>query len=79
MMGFLLYRFAENKIEKPIHYICLLTFENALNISMQKALKHELPVGRAGTRWKRDIVKSCQVLNPKKWNQNFPKWPLTIQ
>jgi len=71
-----LYRYAEKKVEKPIHYICLLTFENALNTVMQKALVKELPVGRASRRWKQELVSSCQVVNLVKWNQHFPKWPV---
>lgn len=71
-----LFRHAEQKVDKPIHYICLLTFDNALNNSMQKALSKELPVGLASKRWKRELVKSCQVVNVAKWNQNFPKWPV---
>lgn len=72
-----LYRHAENKADKPIHYICLLTFDNALNSRMQKALKQELPVGKSSKRWKQEIAKSCQVLNLDRWNANFPKWPVT--
>lgn len=71
-----LFRHAENKVDKPIHYICLLTFDNALNIAMQKTLKRELPVGLASKRWKREIVKSCHVVNLARWNDNFPKWPV---
>ena len=70
-----LYRHAEQKVDKPIHYICLLSFDNALNNAMQKALKKELPMGRASPRWKTTLVESCQVLNIERWNQNFPKWP----
>jgi hypothetical protein len=71
-----LFRHAEQKVDKPIHYICLLTFDNALNITMQKALKKELPVGRTSRRWKQELVKSCQVVNMNMWNKNFPKWPV---
>ncbi|WP_373532865.1 hypothetical protein [Vampirovibrio sp.] len=71
-----LYRYAEQKVEKPVHYVCLITFDNALNSRMQKALKQELPVGRASRRWVKDIVSSCQVVNIEKWNENFPKWPV---
>jgi len=71
-----LYRCAEHKVEKPIHYICLLTFDNALNVAMRKALQQELPVGVASRRWKQEIVKSCQVVNLDKWNEAFPKWPV---
>ena len=70
-----LFRHAEHKADKPIHYICLLTFDNALNTTMQKALKRELPIGIASKRWKQAIVESCHVLNLEKWNRNFPKWP----
>ncbi len=73
-----LFRHAEQKVDKPIHYICLLTFENALNIKMQMELSRELPVGLASRRWKREIAKSCHVVNVAKWNQNFPKWPVTL-
>ena len=69
-----LYRHAEDKVEKPIHYICLLTFENGINVAMQKALSRELPVGMTSPRWKRELVKSCQVVNLAGWNDNFPKW-----
>lgn len=72
-----LYRHAEQKVEKPIHYICLVTFDNALNSRMQKSLKQELPVGKASRRWVQPLAKSCQVVNLDKWNENFPKWPVT--
>ncbi len=72
-----LFRHAEEKVDKPIHYICLLTFDNALNTIMQKALWKELPVGLASRRWKREIVKSCHVVNLARWNENFPKWPVS--
>lgn len=72
-----LFRHAEHKADKPIHYICLLNFDNAQNMTMQKALRQELPVGLASKRWKQEIVTSCQVINVTKWNQNFPKWPVS--
>lgn len=71
-----LYRHAEQKVDKPIHYVCLITFENALNSRMQKALKQELPVGRASSRWVQALATSCSVVNVDKWNENFPKWPV---
>jgi len=72
-----LYRHAEQKVEKPIHYICLVTFDNALTSRMQKSLKKELPVGKASRRWVQALAKSCQVVNLDKWNENFPKWPVS--
>ncbi len=73
-----LFRYAEQKIDKPIHYLCLLTLDNALNIRLQKELRRELPVGKTSNRWQLEIVKSCQVLNIAKWNTTFPKWPVSI-
>lgn len=72
-----LYRHAENKVDKPIHYVCLVTFDNALNSRMQKALRQELPVGKASRRWIQALATSCQVVNLAKWNENFPKWQVT--
>lgn len=72
-----LYRHAEHKVDKPIHYICLVTFDNALNSQLAKQLKIELPVGKAGRRWHQNLADSCQVVNLAKWNENFPKWPVT--
>ena len=72
-----LYRHAEQKVEKPVHYVCLITFDNALNSRMQKSLKQELPVGKASRRWVQALATSCQVVNLDKWNENFPKWPVT--
>lgn len=70
-----LYRHAEQKVEKPIHYVCLITFDNALNSRLQKSLKKELPVGKISRRWVQTLATSCHVINLEKWNENFPKWP----
>lgn len=72
-----LYRYAEQKVDKPVHYVCLITFDNALNSRMQKSLKQELPVGKASRRWVKALATSCHVVNLDKWNENFPKWPVT--
>ncbi len=73
-----LYRHAEGLAEKPIHYLCLINFDNALNLHMAKCLRNELPVGKTTPRWSRELFKSCHVLNTFTWNRNFPKWPVTI-
>jgi hypothetical protein len=70
-----LYREAENKVDKPIHYLCLLNLDNALNNKMAKTLKTELPVGKVSGRWKKKLAESCQVIHLNAWNRNFPKWP----
>ena len=72
-----LYRFAEGKVDKPVHFICVLTFDNALNSRMVSDLRRELPVGKKSRRWTQALAKSCQVVNLDKWNEVFPRWPAT--
>jgi hypothetical protein len=72
-----LYRHAEDKVDKPIHYICLLTFDNALNSKFTRSLKQELPIGRKSRRWNKSLAQSCRVLNIERWNLNFPQWPVS--
>lgn len=71
-----LYRYAEDKTDKPVHYLCLLNFDDALNSIMQKDLCIDLPVKNIPKRWNHSIAKSCQVFNLSSWNRNFPKWPV---
>jgi hypothetical protein len=71
-----LYRWAQNKINKPIRYLCLLTLDNALTSRMNKEIKKQLPVGRPVSRWEQAIAQSSVVVNIDRWNQNFPKWPV---
>ncbi|MDR1045497.1 MAG: hypothetical protein LBP33_10325 [Candidatus Adiutrix sp.] len=70
-----LYRYAEDKVDKPVMYLCLLNFDSALSGHLSKILRYELPVGRAGCpRWKRELATACHVVDLKKWNERFP-WP----
>jgi hypothetical protein len=34
-------------------------------------------VGKASRRWVQTLATSCHVVNLDKWNENFPKWPVT--
>ncbi|HOD39807.1 MAG TPA: hypothetical protein PKW98_12135 [Candidatus Wallbacteria bacterium] len=70
-----LYRYAENKVDRPIHYICLLNFDNALNVELSKSLRRELPLNKPSERWVHILSKSCNVVNLKKWNEVFTNWP----
>jgi hypothetical protein len=64
-----LYRYAEGKVDKPVHYICVLTFDNALNSRMLNELKRELPVGIKTRRWTQALAKRA----PRRlvWNTTF--------
>lgn len=69
-----LYRWAENKVDKPIRYLCLLTLDNALISRMNKEIRKQLPTGQPISRWQRAMAHSSVVLNENRWNENFPKW-----
>lgn len=72
-----LYRHAENRIAKPIIYVCLLAnLENATSMQMKDVLSRELPVGKPTPRWQCELARGCVVLNVKRWKINFPKWPI---
>lgn len=74
-----LYRWAENHLHKPVHYISLVTFEDSEllpNFSDEIAKKIP-PMGKSMPRWKRQLVENCQVFNIELWNQSFPKWPVS--
>lgn len=74
-----LYRWAEERLHKPVHYISLVTFEDSVllpNFSDEIAKKLP-PMGKVMPRWKRRLAENCQVFNIELWNQSFPKWPAT--
>lgn len=74
-----LYRWAEDLLHKPVHYISLVTFEDSgllPNFSDEIAKKLP-PMGKSIPRWKRQLAENCQVFNIELWNQSFPKWPAT--
>jgi len=72
-----LYRWAENKLEKPIIYICLVTLESPLILQLMNELKRQLPEGEARPNWQHSIVKSAVVVNLDLWHRNFSHWPIT--
>ncbi len=77
-MDSFVYRWAEDKINKPIHYISLVTLEPALVLNLSDEIAKKLPpMGMPTPRWQRKFFENCQVFNLETWNENFPKWPAT--
>lgn len=72
-----LYRWAEACLEKPVHYINLVTLEDIeLLPSFSDEITKKLPpMGMSVPRWKRQLFENCQVFNIELWNASFPKWP----
>jgi hypothetical protein len=72
-----IYRWAENKTSKPIHYINLVTLEEELLGSLSDEIIAKLPpMNHEVPRWQRQVVNNVQVFNIDSWNENFPKWPV---
>lgn len=70
-----LYRWAEEKVHKPIYYLGLVTLESELLTNFSDEVSKKIPpLGREVTRWKRKLFENCQVFNLDTWNENFPKW-----
>jgi len=73
-----LYRWAEEKLTKPIHYISLVTLDNAQVIQLSDEIVRKLPpLGKTVPRWKKQLFENCQVFNLETWNENFPQWQVT--
>ncbi len=71
-----IYRWCEDKTDKPIKYLCLLKLENALLSRITKELRICIPVGKASPRWVREICNSCNAINFETWNQRFTAWKI---
>jgi hypothetical protein len=72
-----IYRWAENKTSKPIHYINLVTLEEELLGNLSDEITAKLPpMNHEVPRWQRQLVNNVQVFNIDSWNENFPKWPV---
>jgi len=71
-----LYRWAENKADKPIKYLCLLELENGLISRMANEIRRQLPISNTSTRWVTEISNGSAVVNFNLWNKRFTAWPV---
>jgi len=70
-----LYRWGEDRLNKPVHYLSLITLEDALLNNLANHVRHNLPAA-GPSKWLRQMVIGCNVVNLETWNRNFPKWPV---
>ncbi len=72
-----IYRWCEQKAHKPIHYVNLVTLDDAQNLTLCDEIETKLPpFGLTLPRWTRSLVNGCHVLNLDTWNDLFgSKWP----
>lgn len=74
-----LYRYAEEKVSKPIHYFCMITYvkgrdDRAFYDYIQRSLERDLPVGLASNKWVKALAESYKVFSLESWNDCFPEW-----
>ncbi|MDL2268640.1 hypothetical protein LJC71_09205 [Desulfosarcina sp. OttesenSCG-928-A07] len=67
-----LYRWAENQLDKPVRYQCLVELDNAQTLYLMNQLKNQLPTNKHPARWQRPLVHLCAVANQATWNITFP-------
>lgn len=64
------YRYAEDKADKPIYYICLIeTADSALVSQLKKNLREVLPIGLECSRWRHEILRNVTAVNVESWNR----------
>ena len=73
------FRWAENCLDKSVHYVSLITLESALLQPIIAGLDAQLAhhFSKKSSRWCRDPLASCQVHNLETWQAVFPQWPVT--
>jgi len=74
-----LYEWACNRIEKPIGFYVIIaseTLDVAQLVTRTDDLKRKLPVG-SPAGWSRPIAHDCCIFNAAKWNEVFPRYPLS--
>lgn len=75
-----LYRWAEEKLDKPVTYLCLIELENPIINQLTREMQIHLPTSvPKNSRWLKPIAAHCQILNSERWNHNFPAWPLRLR
>lgn len=71
------FRWAENKLNKSVHYICLITLESPQLLPLTERLEKQLDhFFSKSVRWVRKPLASCQVHNIETWTGVFPNWPV---
>ena len=66
-----LYRYGQDKTDKPILYICLMEhLDRRLLMQLQKRLGQNIPAGTIAG-WAKEILHEVIVVDKKGWNENL--------
>lgn len=58
-----LYRWSEQKLDKPVRYQCLIEMDNALTHHVMKQLKIKLPMTNLPVMWHQQLAEFCGVFS----------------
>ncbi len=75
----LIYRWAENALSMPVHYVvllCMQSLDAAALLARTEELRRNLPLN-SPVAWKQPIAKSCVILSLNDWNRHFKQWPVS--
>jgi len=67
----ILYRWAEEKLDKPVRYVVLLVLDSldaAAYLSLGEALEREIPCSGTPDSWSRPLAARSAVLSLEAWN-----------
>ena len=73
-----LYRWAEEKVDKPVNYFILLSMSFLSSTALMQQghnLRAKLPL-KQSQRWTKPIVAACAMFNIHSWNQQLAQWPV---
>lgn len=65
-----LYRYCEEKVDKPCYYICIINLDSALTVDISTFLSNALPIKKP-KRWKRHFFEKAVAVNPTGWNHSL--------
>ncbi len=69
------FRWAEDKLHKDVHYLCLITLDDAMTVYLTDQLSIHLEhLMHRSTRWINHPIANCQVFNINNWNSIYPNW-----
>lgn len=65
-----LYRYCENKVDKPCHFICLITLDSTMTGFILNSLRNSMPAKKP-SRWTRHFIEDMVAVNPDTWNKVY--------
>lgn len=65
----------QEKIDKPIHFISLITLDEGMLSNLNDNIQRSLPIDNR-SHWIKPVIESCNIVNIDSWRRNFSKWTI---